>query len=62
MALKFKQRARHLYGVRVRGLTQNLQQHWIRDEEEPREGESFIFQIPAQGFLTHLQLFQQVRE
>lgn len=56
----YKTRARHLYGVRIRGLTQNLQQHWVRDEKEAWEGEAFLFQISAQRFLTHLQLFQQV--
>ena len=37
----------NLYGVRVTGLSQDFQKGGVRDKEESREHESFLFQIPA---------------
>ena len=36
-----------LDGVWVAGLTQNLQQGRVRHEEEPREGQTFLLQVPV---------------
>lgn len=50
----------YLNGVRVTGLTQNLQQGRVRHEEESGEDETFLLQVAGQGLLTNLQLFQEV--
>ena len=35
----------NLYGVRVTGLSQDFQKSGVRDKEEPREHETFLFQV-----------------
>ena len=50
----------YLNGVWVTGLTEDLKQGGIRHEEEPREDETFLLQVPCQRFLADLQLFQKV--
>ena len=51
-----------LDGVRVRGLPQDLQEGGVRDKEESREDETFLFQVAREGLLAEFQLLQQVRE
>lgn len=38
-----------LYSVRIRGLPQNLQKGWVRDEEEARKAKSFSLQVSTWG-------------
>lgn len=52
----------YLYRVRVRGLTQNLQQRGVRHEEKPRKDQPLLLQVTRQRLLTELQLLQEVRE
>lgn len=51
-----------LYGVGVRRLAEDLQERWIRHEEEPREHRALLLQVPTEGLLAELQLFLQVRQ
>lgn len=46
--------------MRVRRLSQNLQQNRIRDEEEAREYQTLSLQITSERLLTSFQLFEQV--
>lgn len=52
----------HLYGVRVRGLAQDLQQSGVRHEEKTREHQTLLLQVTRQRLLTELQLLQEVGE
>lgn len=36
-----------LNSVRITRLTKNLQQRWIRDEEEPREEQPLLLQVSS---------------
>ena len=49
-----------LDGVGVTGLTKDLQKSSVRDKEEPREDQSLLLQVPAEGLLTEFQLLQEV--
>ena len=51
-----------LDGVRIRGLSKNLQEGRIRNKEEPREDESLFLKVASERFLTEFQLLQQMRE
>lgn len=51
-----------LDGVRVAGLTQNLQQGGVRHEEESGEDQTLLLQVSSQRLLTDLQLFQEMRQ
>lgn len=44
----------------VRGLSKDLQEDGVGDEEEAGEDEPLLLQVATQGLLTHLQLLQQV--
>lgn len=52
----------HLYGVRVRGLAQDLQQSGVRHKEKTREHQTLLLQVTRQRLLTELQLLQEVGE
>lgn len=52
----------YLYSVRVRGLTQNLQQGGVGHKEKTRKHQPFLLQVTGQRLLTELQLLQEVRQ
>ena len=48
--------------VGVRCLSQDLEQSWVGDEEESREDESLLLQVPSERLLAELKLLEEVRE
>ena len=51
-----------LDGVRIGRLSENLEEGGVRDEEETRENQSLLLQVPREGFLAELELLQEVGE
>ena len=50
----------HLDGVGITGLSQDLEQGWVRDEEESWEDQPLLLQVSSEGLLTELKLLQEV--
>ncbi len=46
--------------MRVAGLSEDLEQRWIRDKEESGEDETFLLEVSRQRLLTDLQLFEKM--
>ena len=47
-----------LDGVRIRGLTQDLQQCRVRHEEKPREQQPLLLQVPVEN----VQILEQKKD
>ena len=43
-----------LYGVAVARLAEYLEERGVRDEEEPREGESLLLEVASERLLAEL--------
>ena len=49
-----------LDGVRVRRLSEDLQQSRVRDKEEARKDKPLLLEVASEGLLAQLQLLQEV--